>query len=395
MNENKYKLAIAEILNCDPSLIFLYWKGRVALYTILKAMGVGSGDEVILPGFTCVVVPNAILYTGARPVYIDIDPETYNMNIDNLEKYINKKTKVILCQNTFGLSSNTEKIIEIAKRYNLFTIEDCTHGFGGFYKGKPNGSYCDAAFFSTQWNKPFSTGIGGFAVTNNVELSAKVAKLEQIKIKPGFMDKIILSFLIFFRRHFINDKTQIFLVNIFRFLSRYNFIIGSNQGSELMGTDMPDKYQKDISSVQLNSGLKNIKRLRELNKLRKANAISYSSFLQSKKKNHVPESLFENHIFLKYPLLVRDREEFFRLAQKSGVILGDWFLSSLHPIQGSLNPWGFDNNSCPISCHIAERIVNLPTEIKNNKKVLEFLEANLLQIDSENLTISSLYKQNR
>ena len=127
-------------------------------------MGVKDNDEVILPAFTCVVVPNAIMYLKAKPVYIDINPETYNISIEKIDEAITENTKVIICQNTFGLSSNIEDIIQIAKKNNLFTIEDCTHGFGGYDNGKPNGTYCDAAFYSTQWNKPFSTGIGGFLV---------------------------------------------------------------------------------------------------------------------------------------------------------------------------------------------------------------------------------------
>ena len=78
MKAEKYKKAIAAILKCNPANIFLYWKGRVALYAILKAMGVKDGDEVIIPAFTCVVVPNAILYLGAKPVYVDISIEDYN-----------------------------------------------------------------------------------------------------------------------------------------------------------------------------------------------------------------------------------------------------------------------------------------------------------------------------
>ncbi len=77
MNENTYKKAIASVLGCSSDNIFLYWKGRVALYAALKAMGVKEGDEIILPAFTCVVVPNSIIYLGAKPVYVDINPQQF------------------------------------------------------------------------------------------------------------------------------------------------------------------------------------------------------------------------------------------------------------------------------------------------------------------------------
>ena len=86
MKANKYKKAIASILECSPDNIFLYWKGRVALYAILKAMGVKEGDEVIVPAFTCIVVPNAVIYLGAKPVYVDISVEDYNTDINKLKR---------------------------------------------------------------------------------------------------------------------------------------------------------------------------------------------------------------------------------------------------------------------------------------------------------------------
>jgi len=153
MNLEEYKSLIRQYIGGKE--IFLYWKGRVALYTFLKALEVNEGDEVIIPGFTCVVVPNAIKYLGAKPVYIDITKKTFNPSFEQVKKAINDKTKIIIIQNTFGLSSDVEEITELAKEKKIFTIEDCTHGFGGFYNGKPNCSYCDAAFYSNQLNKPF------------------------------------------------------------------------------------------------------------------------------------------------------------------------------------------------------------------------------------------------
>jgi len=381
MKDNSYKKVIASILKCNQHQVFLYWKGRVALYAILKAMGVQKDDEIILPAFTCVVVPNAILYLGAKPIYVDISPENYNINIDLLEKTITTRTKVIIWQNTFGLSSNIEQMIQIAKRHNLFSIEDCTHGFSGYYNGNPNGSYCDAAFYSTQWNKPFSTGIGGFLVVNNQELINKVEQLEGKKIKPSLMDKTILAFLLFFNRYFVNRYTYWTMIKFYRFLSKNNLIIGSNQGGELSGVKIPKDYFKDISSVQVNAGIRQLKQLDKVNKLRKNNALEYTQFLKDQNKTFVSENLFDNHLFLKYPLLVKDRELFFRLAEREKISLGDWFLSPLHPIKGNLELWEFNLELFSYGSSIAKKIVNLPTDIEDNSKVMKFLKNNLELIE--------------
>lgn len=381
MSERKYKESISSVINCKPENIFLYWKGRVALYAVLKAIGIKNGDEIILPAFTCVVVPNAIKYLGAKPIYVDISTNNYNMITDKLEEAISEKTKVIICQNTFGLSSNIETILEIAKKYNLYTIEDCTHGFGGLYNGKPNGSYCDAAFYSSQWNKPFSTGIGGFLIVNNEELIPKIKVIEKEKIKPGIISKGLLSLLLSFRKYFINDTTQHTFTNFYRFLSKHNLVIGSSQGNELTSTELPENYFMDISSIQVKRGIKELKNLYKLNRLRKKNAADYTGFLKSKNKTYVKEDLFDNHLFLKYPLIVKDRELLFNLALKEKIILGDWFVSPLHPVKENFHLWDLDIDSFPVSKAISKKILNLPTDIKDNRKVFEFLNKNLELIE--------------
>jgi dTDP-4-amino-4,6-dideoxygalactose transaminase len=381
MSAYKYKKGIASVLKCHPEQVFLYWKGRVALYAILKAMGIKEGDEVIIPAFTCVVVPNAILYLGAKPVYIDIKPENYNTDISKLNDLITRKTKVVICQNTFGLSSNIEKIVNIAMSHNIYTIEDCTHGFGGLYNGKPNGSYCDAAFYSTQWNKPFSTGIGGFLLVNNDDLVEKVRILESKKIKPTLTNQVILSFLLLFNRYFVGKYTYWSLVRFYRFLSKNNLIIGSTQGEELSNIKMPKNYFKNISPVQINAGLKELSQINRINNLRKKNAFDYTQFLKANNKIFVDKSLFDNHLFLKYPLLVKDRDSFLSLAEKNKISLGDWFLSPIHPVKDKFELWGLNPDLFPYAYNISKKIVNLPTDINDNKQVLDFLSRNLDMIE--------------
>lgn len=372
-NYFQYKQAIADKLKCKSDQVFLYWKGRVALYAILKAMGIKEGDEVIIPGFTCVVVPNAIFYLGAKPVYVDINIENYNMDSQKIKDAVTQKTKAILCQNTFGLSSNIEQIIQIAEERKLFTIEDCTHGFSGYYNGKPNGSYCDAAFYSSQWNKPFSTGIGGFLVVKNELLIDKVRLLEYEKLRPTLWAELLLYLLLIFRKYFINNYTYKSLVGLFRLLSKKNLIIGSSQGDELSGIKMPEKYFTGITKTQIRAGIKELKKLEYINTLRKENAEAYTRFLKSKGKTFVAEKHFGNHLFLKYPLLVKERERFVQLAEKNKITLGDWFLSPLHPIKGNLKIWDFDEKKYPNAVEISKKIVNLPTDINYNKRVLNFL----------------------
>lgn len=369
----QFKAALGEILSLPPEAIFLFWKGRVALYALLKAMGIGAGDEVILPAYTCVVVPNAILYTGAKPVYVDIEATRFNMAIDQVEAAITPKTKVIICQNTYGLSSHLEALQTIATRHGLLTIEDCTHGFGGHYAGQPNGTFCDAAFFSTQWNKPFSTGLGGFATAKSAVLQQALADWERQAEPPPLKSVLLLQILYFVRQYLLTPGTYWPLVKLYRLLSRYNLILGSSSGDELSTITMPAGYVRQMSATQARAGLKALPKLPAQLQQRQATAAIYTQWLVERHKQHVPPAYFKDHSFLKYPLLVRDRADFLNQAEQAKVELGDWFISPLHPIHGDLSPWQFERQRFPIAHYQATHVVNLPTTPASVTTVLAFL----------------------
>jgi dTDP-4-amino-4,6-dideoxygalactose transaminase len=359
---------------------FFYWKGRVALYALLKAMSIEEGDEVILPAYTCVVVPNAILYLGAKPVYVDVSNKSYNMNVEVVSAAITDRTKVIICQNTYGLSSDLNKLQEVAAKHGLYTIEDCTHGFGGQYQGIPNGLSCDAAFFSTQWNKPFSTGIGGFAITNNETLTNRLSALQEDLVTPSPKELINLRVLYFVKRYLINDVTYWSLVRLYRWLSRNNFVVGSSSGEEINSVTMPENYFKAFSNVQAKEGARTLPMLAGDLEERKKNARLYNQILIDAGKPHVAEDLFDDHSFLKYPLLVKNRDKFMALAEKSRVSLGEWFLTPLHPVKGNLSAWGYEYGKYPVAEYLAEHVVNLPTTPSDVRRVTEFLEKNMDEI---------------
>jgi dTDP-4-amino-4,6-dideoxygalactose transaminase len=378
--EYHYKLSLAKSLESNPDQIFCYWKGRVALYTALKAIGVKEKDEVILPAFTCVVVPNAIIYLGAKPVYVDIDKESLNTTLSNIQAATTVKTKCILIQNTFGLSSEVDEIVAFAKSKGIVTIEDCTHGFGGTYRNRPNGVRSDFAFFSTQWNKPFSTGVGGFLLVNNLDYLKSVNEVNKLLIKPGFKKSIILKMLISFKKAFLGDRTYWFFLKLYRFLSKMGLVVGSSSGSEISSTVMDDNYFMGATKVQFSEGLRALNHLDELMLLRKKNAAIYSSFLKSNGKIYVKEIFNENHSFLKYPILIKDRVSFLAKAEKASVRLGDWFLSPIHPVESEFEKWFLDPENFPNAAYVSKHVLNLPTEIENPEKVLVFLTQNINDI---------------
>jgi dTDP-4-amino-4,6-dideoxygalactose transaminase len=371
--ELTYQARIAQYLHIAPEQVSLYWKGRVALYTVLKAMGVGLGDEVVLPAFTCVVVPNAILYLGAIPIYVDINPDTLCCDAAQIERALSPKTKVILIQNMLGLSAEVSEIITLAKARGIFTIEDCTHGFGGKHQGVFNGLRSDASFFSSQWNKPFSTGIGGMLVVNNRDLLQPVNQLNSHLIKPSAKDQFILFILIWARTYLLKGFTYWTFLRLYRWLSKKGVVVGSSSASELVGINMPKDYFKGMSSVQCRAGIKALSTFDQVISQRKNSGISVHEWLANQSKTTVPAEHLAQHAFLKYPILVKDRALFLRQAEKEKVPLGDWFISPLHPVLDSLEPWGLDVSNFPNAVYISKHIVNLPLDLPVHR-LINFLE---------------------
>jgi len=149
--------------------------GTAAIHMALYELGIGKGDEVIVPVLTFIATINPIIYVGAKPVFVDIDIKTWNIDPEVIEKAITKKTRAIMPVHLYGNPCNMEKIMDIAKKHNLYVIEDATESLGIRYKDRLTGTFGDLGCFSFNGNKTITTGGGGIAVGNNVE------RLEHIK----------------------------------------------------------------------------------------------------------------------------------------------------------------------------------------------------------------------
>lgn len=149
---------------CQVPYALAVSNGTVALHLALVAMGIGEGDEVIVPDLTFAASINSIIYAGATPVLIDVDPTSYNLRTDQLEALITPKTKAIMPVHLYGYPADMDAVMDIAERHNLMVLEDAAEALGSTYKGKPVGSFGVAATFSFFGNKTVTTGEGGMIV---------------------------------------------------------------------------------------------------------------------------------------------------------------------------------------------------------------------------------------
>ncbi len=172
MFENKFAeyLGVKYALSCC--------NGTAALHLALLALGIGKGDEVIIPTLTYVATANAVRYTGAEPVLADAEPGTWNIDPDNIAALITEKTKAIVAVPLYGHPCDMNRIGELAQKHGLYVVEDAAEALGARYDGRLCGSLADISTFSFYGNKTLTTGEGGMVVTDNDDLAAKVRLLK-------------------------------------------------------------------------------------------------------------------------------------------------------------------------------------------------------------------------
>ena len=380
MSIARYEEAFAQML--DVSHAYSFYKGRVALYAILKALGASDGDTVIFPGFTCIMVPNAALYLGARPLYVDIEPENFNIDPVKLEAIIKgmsvpaiKRVKAIVVQHTFGIPADMDAVSGIAERYGIPVVEDCAHSIGSRYKGRLTGQLGVASFFSSQWSKPYSTGLGGMAATNSHIIGEKLRTIQKSFQSPGTFENALLSFQVSLHRRLFSPKLYWKSMTALRALSAAGLFIGSSSKEEHDGV-MPVGYEKTMDKDQAETGLASLGSIEQDMAHRRSMAEFYASELGGK-KTIVRVAEGSEPVFLRYPVLVGDKDAVLREARLRSAEVGSWFETVLHPATKDLEKAGYIKGSCPAGEEAARTIVNLPTHprvtIEDAKKSLSVI----------------------
>jgi dTDP-4-amino-4,6-dideoxygalactose transaminase len=159
--------------------------GRMALYFILKALEIPPGSEIIVPAFTFWVVPEIARVAGLTPVFADIDPTTFTLSPQAVERAITPRTRAILPTHLYGLSCDMDPILELARQHDLKVIEDCAHSLGATYKDRMVGTLGDASFFSFQAFKPLNTYGGGLSWVRDADVARRVRELADAEAWPS------------------------------------------------------------------------------------------------------------------------------------------------------------------------------------------------------------------
>jgi len=308
--------------------------GTAALHLAVLVAGLQHGDEVILPSFTFVATAEAVVIGGAKPVFVDINPETYTISPKEVEKAITKKTKAIIPVDLYGLSADMQPIVEIANKYNLFIIEDAAQAHGATYKGKAAGTFANVACWSFYLSKNMTTGEGGMITTNDDEIAENLR---------------------FMRSHGEKEKYK-------------TLMLGHNYR-------MPE-MEAAIGCVQL-------KKLSRFLARRRENARDLTEKLQKAKSLQLPkEPKGYKHSWYLYTVRMKNvkkeqRDKFVNKLWKNGIGAGIYYVNPIH-----LMPYytKFGKGRLPETKKAANQVFSLPVHPSVTTRQIDFISKAVLRL---------------
>ncbi|MFQ5493516.1 MAG: DegT/DnrJ/EryC1/StrS family aminotransferase [Candidatus Dojkabacteria bacterium] len=334
---------------------------RSSFYSILAAYGIGEGDEVIIPAFTCLVITNPVIWVGAKPVYIDTGDD-FNMDLSDLKKKVTKNTKAVLVQHTFGKPIDVGKVREIVGE-DVKIIEDTAHCLGGELNGRKLGTLGDAAILTFGIEKIISTVRGGMAITNDQELAIKLRQ-RQIGAKRFGLRRLIASlinpvFWWFVTPVYYLGIGKLTLGRIFAWIGHRISLFGNMIEDCEYESKMPAWIPARLPGALATLGSLQMKKLDSFN----AHRMKIASIYESELGISYPSDLPVKNVVLRFPVLVDDRHAVLQAAKKIHVVLGDWYKSILYAPEFTWRGFEYIKGMAPNAERLSAMIVNLPTGV--------------------------------
>ena len=270
----EFEAAFARRHGLDPAAAITAAYGRIAFYYILKALDLPPGSEIIFPSLTFWVVPELARVAGLSVVFADVDPRTFNIDPDSVERLITDRTRAIVPTHLYGLPCDMDRILDIAARHDLIVLEDCAHALGATYKGKPVGTFGAGALFSFQTLKPLNCYGGGLALVSDRAVAARVRQI--VDALPWPSEQRVRDRLLMGRLQRIFIKPWVFSISLFPVLW-VSALIDANPDVFLWEKirslqPLPEQYTERFPNVQAAIGLEALKHLDEWTAQARANA---------------------------------------------------------------------------------------------------------------------------
>jgi dTDP-4-amino-4,6-dideoxygalactose transaminase len=348
---------------------------RLGLYILLKVMKIKEGDDVILPSFTCPVVPSIVEALGANPVFVDSDPESFNIDASGLERCITNNSKAIIATHIEGMPCDMDEINRIAKKYKIKVIEDCAQAFGAKYNGKNTGTLGDAAYFSFGIGKQINTMGGGMILTDDDNIAGLLREEIKNYKYPGCISVI--------KKYVYQSVVDAFLkfklFNIFV----YPVILLSNiAGKDLITVLFEDSgsvknlpaYKTKYSNLQAAFGSKRLKDILADNLIRIRNA-EYISALIGNSINHQKGTKEAGSVYWYYSLVYKNRKKLKLSLLFKGIDTQEsWNVAcNLKPIFKKYY------KPCPVAERLEREVLYIPIYPRLSSEELVYITDNLIK----------------
>jgi perosamine synthetase len=363
----EYEKLYASEIGKGEALAFA--SARMAFYSLMKHLRIGTGDEVIIPAFTCSVMINAIIKTGATPIFCDIDRETFGTDPESVKKVISEKTKMVIAQHTFGYPCEVDKIKLVAQQAQAFVLEDCALSLGTIYKGTSLGDLADAAIFSTDHAKPINTLIGGVLYSKNKnlmkDLRAKQSSLPNLSIskQKAIWRRLKLE------SKFNNSKSQR-VIRILDLVAPILYKLSKRERAFLDGDNNPKTdittypYPARFPQFLAYIGIQQLKAWSYVKDERKKNLSNLLSVLLNFESLPVfPRTVIElkdSIVPLRLAWIDLQKGNLNKKLSSFLAIEQFWFRKPIIGSNFELVEFGYFPGSCPVAEEISRSIINLP-----------------------------------
>lgn len=349
-----FEEAVADHLGQPGAVAF--GSGRASFAAILGALELPPGAEVVVPGFTCVVVPQAVVHAGFTPVYADVDPRTFGFDPEGLARAIGPRTAAVVLQHSFGAPAETEVVRNLAGRTGAVVVEDCAHTLGG---RAPDGSMLGtagaASFFSTELTKVLNLGRGGFATSGDERLLARIREIQgREPRRAGLGEALRLAIARTLYAPTLHGAGRFALALLYRL----GVLEASIPPEEEQGR-RPSRYLAPLSEAIAAAGAAQIARLDDANLRRASVCDVYDQALQAE---GIPvASRPEGTPLVRYPIWTTDWHAAWRFFMARQIELGRWFNHPVHPARANRRFVRYEDGTCPVGEWMAEHVANLPT----------------------------------
>jgi perosamine synthetase len=334
---------------------FAFMGGRVALSACIEALGLVEGDEVVAPGYTCIVVPNAFAYAGIKVRYCDIELETYGPDFDSLRAAVTPKTRAVLVQHLYGLvCRDFERILNFAADRKLRVIEDCAHSLGATFRGRKVGTWGDAGFYSTEQSKVMSTFNGGIAVANEAEVVEGLGEFYRRTPYPddGRIRRLLRN--VHYYSLLQKSPSRWFMKGWWGYRFRGDILVST--GEEDLRGEIPPHYRQRMPAPLAKLALSQLSKVDRFNRDRRRNAEKWRE--RCERLGFKAPTILEGSVpvFLRYPLIAPEGKKYDAgwCLEQFGVLPGHWFTGEFHPLRKALP-------DCPNARIAVECCLNLPT----------------------------------